>query len=108
MTRKHLTFTMWPLNVRYATKFIEIDTSLRLVVSTIAIYIEKCEMQRTSHQKMSLQTAMFPPTNLFSNRQLQHYVVLIDDSRFGRLPPPCQRMPNDVSSSSDAWKTPPT
>jgi len=64
-------------------------------------------MQITSHQKMSLQTAMFPPHNLFPNGHLKLCMVSINDSRFGRSPT-CQRMINDVTMSSAAWMAPPT
>lgn len=103
---KHLTLTIWPLNIRYATKIIEINTGLWLVLSTFPIYFEKCEMQITSHQKSFLPTAMFPPPQPIFTGRLKLCVLSIDDSTFRRLPT-CQKMINDVYRSSDAWMAPP-
>jgi len=61
MIFKYLSHITQPLNIRYAPKFIKINTSLRLVDCTFATCSEKCKVQTMSHQNMSLQDAKFPP-----------------------------------------------
>ena len=61
MIFKYLSHITWPLNIRYAPKFIKIITSLWLVDCTFAICSEKCEVQTMSHQNISLQDTNFPP-----------------------------------------------
>jgi len=53
---------MWPLQICYAPKFIQINISLWLVDCTFAICSEKCEVQTLSHQKMFLKDASCPPS----------------------------------------------
>ena len=47
MMRKHLTLTMWPLNVRFATKIIEINTGMWLsALSPSILKNAKCKQRR--------------------------------------------------------------
>ena len=54
---------MRPFKLLYASKFVKINPSLCFVDCNFAICSEKCEVETTSHQKMSLTTAKFfsPP-----------------------------------------------
>jgi hypothetical protein len=53
--------TLRPLKTRYVPKFNQINTSLWMVDCTFAFCSDKCEVKTTSHQKMLLKVAKFPP-----------------------------------------------
>ena len=67
MLRQLTPHSMWPSKICYASEFIQIIRSLWLVDCTFANHSEKCEVQTTSHQKMSLKIAGVLPAQRTSH-----------------------------------------